>query len=184
MIALCVGHSRKGDRGAASVGKVAEWDYNAEVADLTLAELRRRGVAAAVYNKYDGLGYSAAMNWLGRKLRDDCASAAVELHFNAAGPQAKGCEFLYWHKSSAGLALARFIHGAHRLQFPEQTDRGVKGRTADDRGALFLQWTPCPAVICEPFFGSNHWEWFDFSDAQKALAHGYARGISDWVNSR
>ena len=34
MIAICVGHSRPNDSGAASVTGVTEWDYNSQLADM------------------------------------------------------------------------------------------------------------------------------------------------------
>ena len=44
MIALCVGHSRQGDSGAASVDGTTEWDYNSDLAEriscMTQQEIR------------------------------------------------------------------------------------------------------------------------------------------------
>jgi N-acetylmuramoyl-L-alanine amidase len=64
---------------------------------------------------------------------------------------------------------------------PQQKDRGIKGKGPRDRGSYFLRKTHCPAVITEPFFGSNQQEWADWGDAQERLAQIYAAGIRAFV---
>jgi N-acetylmuramoyl-L-alanine amidase len=123
------------------------------------------------------------MRWLANVLADDHARAAVELHFNAANGHARGCEWLFWNGSTRGKALASELRTAHRGAFPDQVDRGLKPRGAGDRGALFLRWTPCPAVICEPFFGDNPDEWsvFGGNAGRARLAMAVADGILRWL---
>ena len=83
MIALCVGHSRQGDSGAAAIDGTSEWDYNCDLADRIASKTRQE---VRVYNTYGGKSYANSMRWLARKLKADGVKCAVELHFNSAKP--------------------------------------------------------------------------------------------------
>lgn len=67
----------------------------------------------------------------------------IELHLNAAGPAAKGCEVLY--KSDKGKKYAKKVQAALASIF---TDRGIKQR--DD--LYILNGTKPPAILIETFF--------------------------------
>ena len=51
--------------------------------------------------------------------------------------------------------MARALRDSMEDAFPELTSRGIKPRKSGTRGSGFLRGTHCPAVICEPFFGTN-----------------------------
>lgn len=181
MIAICVGHSRKGDSGAVSVGKVTEWTYNRAVAYHLGRALDARGIPCKVWARYEGNSYFGAMEWLALELRKAKATAAIELHFNSATSDAKGHEWLFWHNSSRGQGLARAFKSRMEEEVPGYPSRGVKPIfTTSDRGGLFLAKTHCPAVICEPFFGSNKTEWRHWDSRVEELAEIYANAIADW----
>jgi hypothetical protein len=65
--------------------------------------------------------------------------------------------------------------------FPEQRNRGLKSIDAADRGGLFLRKSHCPALICEPFFGSNAKDTAFFSARMEELAVVYAAGVINWL---
>lgn len=178
-VAICVGHSRSGDKGAMSTGGVSEWEYWQPIAYRIKEVLESLGIKAMIVDVYDGGSYGASMSWLGKHLAEWGATQAVELHFNAAGSDATGFEYLYWGRSKAGRQLAKALHDQHANEFPNARSRGIKGKSASDRGALFLRRTPCPAVICEPFFGSNHVEWSYYKDRVEHLSQMIARGIAN-----
>ena len=149
---------------------------------MTKGHLADAGIVSNVYAVYPRSSYGGAMAWLARQLRTDGATAAVELHFNSAHPAAKGYEYLHWSTSTRGKALAAAIHAAHKAVMGDnQADRGVKGKGRGSRGSGFLRATHCPAVIAEPFFGSNPAEWADWGDSQERLAQIYAAGIRGWL---
>lgn len=181
MIAICVGHSRSGDRGAKSIGGVYEWDFLQPLAYDLKQELARRGIDSRVIDVYDGSGYAAAMTWLGRHLVDIKPKAAVELHFNSAGPTAHGYEHLFWKRSTSGERFATSLNVAHGDRFPTARNRGIKGLGLRDRGGLFLRVTPCPACIIEPFFGSNGDEWREYSARAQDLVESWAAGIAHYL---
>lgn len=186
MIGIFVGHSRKingrHDGGAVSVGGVSEREFNIEVAETIASELVRRGVACRVYQDYQGSSYSSAMQWVADTARSINADAVVELHFNSSeNPAANGHEWLHWHASSASKSLAEEIEGSFAAEFPTMKRRGMKALTSGSRGAEFVSRTHCPAVVCEPFFGSNPLDWKMAEAGKEEIGYAIAAGICDWL---
>jgi N-acetylmuramoyl-L-alanine amidase len=181
MIAICVGHSRQGDKGAVSIGGVTEWDYNREVARHMQEALQCVGIASRIMDDYPRRTYQAAIDWLAGELRTMRAIAAIELHFNAATPQANGHEWLHWPGSARGQSLARQLAREVGAAWPDIRPRGLR-ETRTGRGSYFLRRTPCPAVITEPFFGSNLADWRAFGGAHKELGQAYARAVTAWIS--
>lgn len=181
-VAICVGHSRgcdtaDGDHGAKSAGGVWEWDFNRDIAKRLQAVLLARGIGSAVIDHYLQGDYSSAMIDLGRRLKKvSTLRCAVELHFNSNGATAKGFEYLF--VTDRGRWLAQGLHDAHSRGIMAGVSRGVK---VADRGREFLLETPCPAAICEPFFGTNPSEWAYWSTHQDQLAEIYANGIEAFL---
>lgn len=181
LIALCLGHARKGDQGAVSVGGVSEeeWHTKKKLLQDVQTCLKGLGIRSFIVDSYEGHSYAAAMTWLANELRRRGATAAVEFHFNAASASAWGHETLYHEFSRFGVKLAEMVNAQWALDLPGP-NRGAKPRSSRDRGALFLSRTHCPAAILEPFFGSNaeDWKWFDANSA--TLAASTALGISNF----
>lgn len=176
-VAICVGHSRDGDDGAESVTGIFEWAYNHTLAGFVKEALRIRGIESEVIDHYKGNGYTAAMHDAAAQIAHYGADIALELHFNSADASANGFEYLFWHNSNKGARLAASLLGAHTKAFPQFKNRGPKPIDANDRGGSFLRLTNCPAVICEPFFGSNEHEWDFYSTNYSKLAEVYADAI-------
>jgi len=180
LIALCVGHSRKGDSGASSLTGASEWTYNQKVTEYLRMDLERRGINCVVFTHYDGTGYGGAMTWLAAQLELLKVDFAVELHFNCAdNALAKGYEFLYWINSRKSKIIADTFGETFKKNYPDLLNRGNKGLTKDDRGALFVRLPSMPSVILEPFFGSNKREWDIFGNevGQRSLAGSYGEAI-------
>lgn len=182
-VAVCVGHSRKGDKGAVNTAGVSEYDFNRRVGVSLCAMLESKGYDAVLFDSYAGNGYASAMRWVGEQCRLIKATCAVELHFNSAGPFAEGHEWLYWGRSASSKRLAESFDSCFRKRFPAARARGAKHLGLDDRGSLFLRLTPCPAVILEPFFGSNKAETDFFSTRHAALAESYTDAIDGYLPS-
>lgn len=121
------------------------------------------------------------MLWLARRLKELKVDVALELHFNAAGPLATGYEFLHWSCSPKGVTLGQKMLREFTKAFPEQRNRGLKSIGVPDRGGLFLRKSHCPALICEPFFGSNAKDTAFFSARMEELAVVYAAGVTNWL---
>lgn len=159
-----------------------EWHYNRVVGSHAAKILNDRGIPAICIDRYLASSYTPAIRQLARDLREAGAVCAVELHFNSATPSARGNEWHYWHSSVRGRALAKSIDTRFNEWLPESASRGIKPvRSQKARGGTFLRLTHCPALIAEPFFGSNVQEWEFFKDNQVAYAEVVADGIADWM---
>jgi len=181
-VAICVGHSRRIlgrlDGGAVSVTGMSEHSFNSEIAGLLKDRLKGFGISSEIFDSYGGNGYTAAMRNIAEQVRRYGADIALELHFNSSDdPQSNGFEYLCHGKSAKGRKLADALLAAHIAAYPKMKSRGVKGLSPDDRGYLFVNLTHCPAVLCEPFFGSNQVEWFAYKLEPKKLAGVYADAI-------
>ena len=184
-IAICIGHSRKingrFDGGAVSVGNVQERTYNGELAKIIKRELEADGVTAIIIDEYEGGGYTSAMTWLAGQIKDIQADAAIELHFNSASETARGHEWLYWHSSANSKRLANEIEDIFSEVLPGMPNRGIKAIDGSDRGGEFLRRTHCPAVIAEPFFGSNSNDWEIATAHKETIGIAIASGIATWL---
>ena len=178
-VAICVGHSRLNDAGAKSVGGVSEWEFNNAVAIFLNEKLKERGIASEVVNDYPFRTYRKAMAWV--RERTWVFDAVIELHFNSfSNSAAKGFEYLYCAGSENGERLAQSFVDQHSATIPGQVDRGAKPISTGERGNLFLIKTKPPAVICEPFFGSNPTEWVLFDGNQEHLAELYSDALQNY----
>lgn len=184
LVAICIGHSRPGDKGAESAdGKVNEWTYNAAVAAHLGATLGAHGVRCLIVDKYIGNDYPSAMKNLGKYLANIKATLAVELHCNSYDGKAKGHEVFCYsvNPTAAGYKLATYVNKSIGNIEQAAPSRGVK--QADSRGLRFFIETPCPAILVEPFFMDNPESWSFFRDAQKVVASAIGEGIVTYINS-
>jgi len=187
-VAICIGHSRevngRHEGGAvAADGSTNEWAYNSALAPLIVSALARQTIRAVVVDAYEGHGYGAAMRWLATHLKELGVRSAVELHFNDSDDAgAHGHEWLYWHSSPRGKRLAESLSDEFCLGMPGIRRRGAKAKAPGDRGAEFLSGTHCPAVICEPFFGSNRSDWSEATLGRQKIANAIAEGIAEYLD--
>ena len=186
-IAICVGHSRWGDKGSVSVDGTSEWEYNVKVADYLENMLKDQGFEVLLVDQYPRNNYVSAMRWLGKHLKEWGADLAIELHFNGAGPKAEGYEQLYWKGSSNGRFFAFCLNEAQKADDKGAPNRGIKyrpgERPSEKRGIAFLKYTHCPAVINEPFFGSSQTDWDRWQYKKKELATIINNGITKYAAS-
>jgi len=182
VIAICVGHSRPGDGGSVSTGGVDEHTFNSRLAAIVASRLTAMGQPCTVISAYQGASYGAAMLWLAGRMADLKATCCVELHFNDSdNAAANGHQWLYWHASDRSKGLATALSRRMQSAFPTAKARGLIPVTMQDRGGDFCRSTPCPAVICEPFFGSNAVEWALYSTHQDRLAQVIADALTDFT---
>jgi len=187
MIALCIGHSRKikgrHDGGAFSPFlQRNERDFNMEVAALVVRNLDRMGEDCRIISEYGGNGYGSAMLDASKQVQDIHATIAVELHFNSATPSANGHEWLYWKSSVTGRKLAQTFSDTFSDDFPDIKSRGLKALAPGDRGAEFVKLTHCPAILTEPFFGSNEGDCSQITATR--VAESYSKAILKVLRTR
>jgi N-acetylmuramoyl-L-alanine amidase len=181
VIGICIGHSRSGDNGAVNTDGVSEHTFNGDIGRLTADLLRKEGHTVHLVDEYSGGSYSSAICWVSDYMARLGVTVAVELHFNSAGPFAEGHEWLHWFRSTKSQKLASCFNQAFKEAFPNAKVRGVKSADKEDRGSLFLRITRCPAVILEPFFGSNKKETAFYTKNKSAVAASYAKALTDYL---
>lgn len=169
--AIIIGHnaSAKGANALPPIGQ-SEWEFNCAVAE---AMRYTKVMEIGVFRRQPGLGYSREIDLVYAQVNKFGADVSVELHFNAASPAATGTETL--HSGSANsYTLASCIQRA-MVSHLGLRDRGLKARGRSDRGGRSLHAGKAPAVLVEPFFGTNA------EDCQKAsevdFAEMYLEGL-------
>ena len=179
-LALVVGHEQ-GAQGAKAVPPIDQHEYvwNTELAQMMVAHINTLSDAEAKIFFRDTVGivgaYNAAKEW--------GADAAIELHFNSAGPTATGTETLFLTPVSKPLAEA--VQDA-TLATLGLKDRGVKTpqQASGGRGTKSLsQMGPKPSILTEPFFGSNASDAATAAQRKAALAAAQAQAAVNLLNS-
>lgn len=171
-VAICIGHNSR-HKGAFSLYlNATEFDYNTRIARLVKGQLNDH---VEVFNRYYAWGYNKEIQNLADRVNRKVFDLVVELHFNAAAPSAEGYEALYFHTSKKGKEYAKSFCEAMGNEYGG-INRGAKPLSKDtDRGFLFVQKMKAPAIILEPFFGSNK-EATKFINAQR-----YADTLVSWL---
>lgn len=148
--AFVIGHTAK-DKGAYSpYFKLSEWDFYKEV-------LKHIPEANVFYHNPHFSGYTTRIKNTANKLNKVNFDLVIELHFNAATPQANGCETLYYFASKTSRDYAKtFSDTVTRWTGIKSRNGGLKPLTnKKDRGFASVYFPKAPTILIEPFFGSN-----------------------------
>ncbi len=167
LCALVIGH-KKNSPGAVNINSdVTEFDFNEDLA-LRIEKKVNHTEIQKVYRKTY------------KELPDDINAIdpdfVVSLHCNAFNTKASGTEVLYYHKSEMGNKMAENILN-HLVEYLKLPDRGVKPKSAEDRGGYLLRYTKAPCVIAEPFFIDNDNDLARAQEGIEGLAEAYAKAI-------
>lgn len=178
--AVIIGHDQV-ERGAKAVSPLNcfEYEYNSEIARLMEKQAEDFQLQLQVFDRNKGLltAYKQVNEWA---LFTPYPACAMELHFNSTTDRsARGAEVLWVSKEAEILAELTQTEVLQALYFnissgiPPRCNRGAKQLTKGGRGYLNLSLAKVPAVIVEPFFGSNQ------EDCWRALGQTeeYARGL-------
>lgn len=149
-IALVIGHNARSQGAVRVTDQRTEYDW---CADLATA-IRDCGPGIyEVFRRPAGRPYSAEIRETYAVLSAKGVLASVELHFNGGPASATGTETLT-SGSVGSRRLAGLIQPA-MVQALGLRDRGIITRGKYDRGGLSLHAARPPAVLLEPYFGSN-----------------------------
>lgn len=99
----------------------------------------------------------------------------ISLHCNAFNTKWNGTEVLYYYKSAAGKKLATILQKNLLIALGFK-DRGIHGKTVEDRGGHLLKHTAMPCVIAEPFFIDN-------DRAYKKVQDNYQKLVNAYINT-
>ncbi len=161
-LALVVGHNSERQGAHSPHLDVSEWLYWSRWAHgfATSNDPELSGFVAKVFYRPPEVGYGAQIKQVYSEVDAWGADASVELHFNSsASKSAHGCEMLS-SGSKLSMALAaelqkNTVFSCYEGDERSGINRGVKTPMESDRGYMSLHTGRAPAVIIEPFFGSN-----------------------------
>lgn len=169
LCALVIGHKKKSPGAGNKNQNLYEYDFNNDLAlriERTVGDTDIQRVCRRTYIL----------------LPDDINALKpdfiISLHCNAFNAAVSGTEVLYYHKSSKGEKMARILL-KHLVEFLELPERGIKPKTAEDRGGYLLRYTHKPCVIAEPFFIDNDRDLAKAQGDMEGLASAYAKAIDE-----
>ena len=102
----------------------------------------------------------------------------ISLHCNAFNEKASGTEVLFYHRSAVGKKMAALLN-KKLVAALGLKDRGIKAKSAEDRGGYLLKTTNAPCVISEPFFIDNNDDLHIVMDRHDELVAAYASAIEE-----
>lgn len=169
-IAIVIGHTKLRP-GACGFDIPCEFEYNRKVAE------HLSDVADIYYYDSYNLGYKAMVKRNATKLNRKNYDLVLELHYNAASPQANGTEIFYYFNNRIGKKLASnlsiLISSTFKLK-----NRGAKPMVnKNQRGFWALFYPNATTLLLEPFFGSNEREACIFKDNE----YKYSRVIREFL---
>ncbi|RLB02402.1 MAG: hypothetical protein DRG83_08590 [Deltaproteobacteria bacterium] len=169
LCALVIGHKKKSPGAVNEKLHLTEFDFNEDLALKIEKKVRLAEVQRVYRRTYSELpGDINALN----------PDFIVSLHCNAFNKRASGTEVLYYHKSAKSEKMAKIVL-KHLVDFLKLPNRGIKPKTAEDRGGYLLRYTNAPCVIAEPFFIDNNDDLAKALSDKDGLAEAYARAIDE-----
>lgn len=182
-IALVVGHNSRAQGANRVDGGGSEYTWNTELAEMTEDILDSEGFDCRIFWRQDMGSYSKEIDHVYRRVDQWRARIVLEYHFNAASPEANGCEMLH-AGSPEGARLALAVQEAI-LEDHDVQNRGIKQLSKGSRGSGSVFASVAPTIITEPYFGSSHKDCAKFSNKQQkqALAKSIAKGIMRYLKA-
>jgi N-acetylmuramoyl-L-alanine amidase len=178
-IAIVVGHNSKAQGAVRVTDGRTEFDWNCELASL----IDDHGDNVRIFKREKGGGYSAEIDRVYAQVDAWGADLSIELHFNSSSnPKSRGGETLC-SGSSGSLRLAKLVR-ARVAAVLLNHDRGVKILGRHDRGGRSLWQGKAPAILIEPYFGSNAAECNAAQQYMDELAEAYYRAAMDFLNGK
>ena len=165
--ALVIGHKKSSPGASNKSSGVTEFVFNDKLAidiEEEISGLEIQRVYRRTYNSLPG------------DINELNPDFIVSLHCNAFDGSASGTEVLYYHRSTKGNLIAGILN-EQLVEALGLKNRGLKPKTAEDRGGYLLRNTVAPCVIAEPFFIDNNKDLKTATDKRDLLVKAYANGI-------
>lgn len=157
-VAVVVGHNsnKKGAKALPPLD-LHEFDYYNPIADIMVQEGSDFDLEVRKFNRRDVGSYSQEIRNVYAEVDAYDPDISIELHFNSVdAPEARRSEVLSSGSSNslklAGIIYDELVQAFNRTSKPHLQ---VKTLEKNDRGYTSLHSGKAPAVIVEPFFGSN-----------------------------
>ena len=178
-IAIVVGHNARAQGAVRSIDGMTEFKWNGHLAELIRAHDPRN---IKIFNRVPGGGYSREIDRVYGEVDAWGADCSIELHFNGSvNPRSTGCLTLT-SGTRGSRSLARRVHD-RVLTVMGNEDDGIRARGRRDRGGRSLWQGRAPAIMTEPYFGSNA-DFCQVADAHKdELAEAIYRGAVEYLEA-
>lgn len=169
LCALVIGHKKRSPGAKNAKANLSEFDFNEDLALRIETKVMKAEVQRIYRRTY-------------KELPDDINGLEpdfiLSLHCNAFDGKVSGTEVLHYHKSEKGKKMAEIVLD-RLVGYLKLRNRGLKPRTAEDRGGYLLRYTKAPCVIAEPFFIDNDTDLARAQEDVDALAGTYATAIEE-----
>ncbi len=167
LCALVIGHKKTSPGAINKKTGITEFEFNDDLAIRIEKKVKDVEIQRVYRRTYKELPHDI------NELDPDFI---ISLHCNAFNEKASGTEVLYYHRSEKGKKMAEILlkHLVEHLKLP---NRGIKPKTAEDRGGYLLRYTKAPCVIAEPFFIDNDADLARAQEDKDGLAEAYAKAI-------
>jgi N-acetylmuramoyl-L-alanine amidase len=165
--ALVIGHKKSSQGASNRASGLTEFIFNDKLAidleeEISGVEVQR--IYRRTYNSLPG------------DINELNPDFIISLHCNAFDGSASGTEVLYYHKSTKGKLIAGILN-EQLVEALGLKNRGLKPKTAEDRGGYLLKNTVAPCVIAEPFFIDNNDDLKTANDKRDIIVKAYAKGV-------
>lgn len=169
LCALVVGHKQSSSGAVNADSGTTEFEFNDDLARIIEAKQTDVAIQRVYRRTY-------------RSLPDDINELApdfvISLHCNAYNRRTSGSEVLYYHRSDKGQRMAKILNDKLAGALKNR-NRGIKPRSAEERGGFLLRYTHAPCVIAEPFFIDNNEEYANAKRRKRYLIKAYLEAIED-----
>jgi len=145
-IVLVIGHTEKSPGAYNNTCGVSEFEFNRKLV---------RGIVAIIDDRCEvKIVYRERYSDLPKKINALNPDFVICFHANAFDKKSSGTETLYYYKSERGKKMASIFQD-NIVKTLGLKDRGIKGKSSEERGGYVLQCTKVPCVLLEPFFLDN-----------------------------
>ena len=155
-LAVVVGHNVRSQGAVRRDTGETEFSYNSRLADMIVNSGKDVGIDVNIFIRTAGLGYTREIRKVYKEVDAWGADLSMELHFNSAAATSAGGTETLSSGSKNSLIFAEEIQ-EQLLQAMGRINRGIKVRNSRTKGRGYMSLVAgrAPAVIVEPFFGSN-----------------------------
>jgi N-acetylmuramoyl-L-alanine amidase len=155
-LGVVVGHNIKSQGAVRRDTGETEFSYNSRLAEMIVSMGKDTNIDVKVFIRTAGLGYTREIRKVYKEVDAWGADLSMELHFNSAAATSAGGTETLSSGSKNSLIFAEEIQEQLLLTMGSR-NRGVKVRNSRTKGRGYMSLISgrAPAVIIEPFFGSN-----------------------------
>ncbi len=173
-IVIVAGHKKSSTGAYNKELNEREFNNNNKEAFELKSLLRNMGIKSKIIHRDDKKNKYKKLPKIINKLKP---KFVLSLHHNSYNKKSTGTETLYYYKCKTSKKIAEIVQSMV-VKALGYTDRGIKGKSTEERGGFILRYVNAPMVLLEPCFMSNTAELRDFIENKQSL---YVRGLANAI---